>query len=181
LQQSSVARRAAAREAKVGFEVRAKDELRAKVAFGGSGHRGKVDFSKPENRFNYRLTLFAFTSFNWIYDSFYTIENGIAKKKVPFFISDYLTPVGLANWIMQDGSFQKGQGIFIATNSFTFEECKMLALILSNKYGFRTSVIKTGHLYQWRISIWKESMPLLAKIVGPYIIPEMEYKLKGYL
>jgi hypothetical protein len=40
---------------------------------------------------------------------------------------------------------KKGQGIFIATNSFTFEECKMLALILSNKYGFRTSVIKTGH------------------------------------
>jgi hypothetical protein len=39
---------------------------------------------------------------------------------------------------------KKGQGIFIATNSFTFEECKMLALILSNKYGFRTSVIKTG-------------------------------------
>jgi hypothetical protein len=168
-------------EAKVACEQQAKGELRAKTAFGGSGHREKVDLSKPENRFNYRLTLFAFTSFNWIYDSFYTIENGIAKKKVPFFISDYLTPVGLANWIMQDGSFQKGQGIFIATNSFTFEECQMLALILYNKYGFRTSVIKTGHLYQWRISIWKESMPLLAKIVGPYIIPEMEYKLKGYL
>ena len=146
-----------------------------------TGRGEKYDYSKPENRFNYRLTLFTFTSFNWIYDSFYTIENGIAKKKVPLFISDYITPVGLANWIMQDGSFQKGQGIFIATNSFTFEECKMLALILSNKYGFRTSVIKTGHFYQWRIYIWKESMPLLAKIVGPYIIPEMEYKLKGYL
>lgn len=82
---------------------------------------------------------------------------------------------------MQDGSFQKGQGIFIATNSFTFEECKMLALILTNKYGFRTSVIKAGHFNQWRISIWKESMPILAKIIGPYILPEMEYKLKGYL
>jgi len=82
---------------------------------------------------------------------------------------------------MQYGSFQKGQGIFIATNSFTFEECKMLALILSNKYGFRTSVIKSGHFNQWRISIWNESMPLLAKIVEPYIRPEMEYKLKGYL
>ena len=146
-----------------------------------TGQGEKYDYSKPENRFNYRLTLFTFTSFNWIYDSFYTIENGIAKKKVPLFISDYITPVGLANWIMQDGSFQKGQGIFIATNSFTFEECQMLALILTNKYGFRTSVIKTGQIYQWRISIWKESMPLLAKIVGPYIIPEMEYKLKGYL
>jgi len=153
--------------------------------------RDKVYLKKPpvEKRFNYRLTLFTFTSFNWIYDSFYTIENGVAKKKVPapFFINEYITPLGLAHWIMQDGSFQKGagagagQGIFIATNSFTFEECKMLALILTNKYGFRTSVIKTGHFNQWRISIWKESMPVLAKIVGPYIIPEMVYKLKGYL
>jgi hypothetical protein len=62
------------------------------------GQWGKNEFSKPANRFNYRLTLFTFTSFNWIYDSFYTIENGVAKKKkVPLFISDYLTPVGLAN------------------------------------------------------------------------------------
>jgi hypothetical protein len=82
---------------------------------------------------------------------------------------------------MQYGSIQKRQGIFIATNSFTFEECKLLALILSNKYGFRTSVVKTGQFDKWRFSIWKESMPLLARIVGPYIIPEMEYNLKGYL
>jgi hypothetical protein len=31
------------------------------------------------------------------------------------------------------------------------------------------------------LSIWKESMPLLAKLVGPYIIPEMRYKFAGYL
>jgi hypothetical protein len=80
---------------------------------------------------------------------------------------------------MQDGSYQKGQGVYIATNSFTFEECKNLALILSNKFGLRTSVIKCGKVNQWRISIWKESMPLLTTIVGPYFIPEMIYKLKG--
>ena len=41
-----------------------------------------------ENRFNYRLTLFTFTSFNWIYDSFYINVNGKTVKKVPFFIAD---------------------------------------------------------------------------------------------
>ena len=45
---------------------------------------------------------------------------------------------------MQDGSFQKGQGISIATNSFTYEECKFLANILSQKYNFKTSVVKAG-------------------------------------
>ena len=82
---------------------------------------------------------------------------------------------------MQDGSYQKGQGVFIATNSFTYEECKFLALTLTNKYNFKTSVIKSGKPNQWRLSIWKESMPRLAELVGPHFIPEMEYKLKGYL
>jgi hypothetical protein len=132
-----------------------------------------------EKSFNYRLTLFTFTSLTWIYDSFYTIEDGNPKhqKRVPFFISEYLTPVGLAHWIMQDGSYQKGQGIFIATNSFTYEDCKFLTLILSNKFNLKTSVIKTGKPDQWRISIWKNSLPRLVELVEPYFIPEMKYKI----
>ena len=141
-----------------------------------------ITSSQPEDRFNYRLTLFTFTSFNWIYDSFYT--NGIGGnviKKVPLFIPEYLTARGLAHWIQQDGSYQKGQGLSIATHSFTYEECKFLALILSQKYNFKTSVIKSGKPNQWRVSIWKESMPNLVELVKPYFIPEMVYKLKGYL
>jgi hypothetical protein len=80
---------------------------------------------------------------------------------------------------MQDGSFQKGQGICIATNSFSYEECHFLARILTNKYNLKTSVIKTGHFNQWRISIWKESLPKLIKLVEPHFIPEMIYKIKG--
>jgi LAGLIDADG DNA endonuclease family len=81
---------------------------------------------------------------------------------------------------MLDGSFQKGlhaeqASIFIATNSFTYDECQFLASILTIKYNFKTSVIKSGH--QWRISIWKESMPILREILEPYFICEMKYKL----
>ena len=78
---------------------------------------------------------------------------------------------------MQNGSYQKGQGVNIATNCFTLEECNFLATILTNNYKLKTSVIKTGFPNQWRISIWKESLPLLRKIVNPYFIPEMKYKL----
>lgn len=134
-------------------------------------------YLKIQDQFNYKLTLFTFSSFSWIYDSFYKTVNGKTVKKVPFYIADYLTPLGLAHWIMQDGSFQKGQGIFIATNSFTYEECKFLANILVEKYSLKTSVIKTGTPNQWRVSVWKKSMPTLRKIVEPYIIPEMKYKL----
>lgn len=132
---------------------------------------------KIENRFNYKVSLFTFTSFNWIYDSFYKSANGKTIKIVPNYIADYLTPLGLAHWIMQDGSYQKGQGIYLATNSFTYEECQFLANILTIKYKFKTSVIKSGHPKQWRISIWKESMPNLREILEPYFIIEMKYKL----
>jgi LAGLIDADG DNA endonuclease family protein/cytochrome b/b6/petB-like protein len=102
------------------------------------------------------------------------------KKCVPIFISDYLSPVGLSHWIMQDGSYQKGQGVNIATNNFSYEECLFLANTLTNKYKLKTSVIKTGTVDQWRISIWKKSLPLLIEIVGPHIIPEMKYKINNY-
>jgi len=82
---------------------------------------------------------------------------------------------------MQDGSRQMGQGICLATNSFTYEDCVYLSKILSVKYGLKTSVIKAGHINQWKISIWKQSMSDLVLIVKPYIIDEMKYKFKGYL
>ena len=130
-----------------------------------------------DDRFNYRLNLFSFTSFIWIYDTFYKTINGVTIKIVPYYIAEFLTPLGLAHLIMQDGSYQKGQGISLATNSFSYDECVFLASILTNKFGFKTSVTKTGVPNQWRISIWKQSMPLLRQLVKPYFIPEMEYKL----
>jgi len=131
--------------------------------------------------FNYRLTLFTFSSLSWIYDSFYEKKNGILIKKVPNWIEEYITPIGLAHWIMQDGSRQNKQGIYIATHSFTYEECIFLSEVLFRKFKLKTTVIKTGFENQWRISIWKESMPILVALVKPYIIDEMKYKFLGYI
>jgi hypothetical protein len=41
--------------------------------------------------------------------------------------------------------------------------------------------VKAGHIAQWKISIWKQSMADLVLIVKPYIIDEMKYKFIGYL
>lgn len=131
-------------------------------------------------RFNYRLSLFTFTYFVWIYDSFYYKSNGVTIKKVPCWIGEYITPVGLAHWKMQDGSRQTKQGISLATNSFSYEDCEMLCCILIKKFNLKCTVVKTGSVNQWRISVWKQSMPCLVTIVRPYIIKEMKYKFNGY-
>ena len=131
-------------------------------------------------RFNYRLCLFTFTSFVWIYDSFYHNIDGVMKKRVPSWIGEYITPLSLAHWIMQDGSRQIKQGISLATNSFTYEECNMLCNIISIKFNLKCTVVKTGTPNQWRINIWKQSMSSLVTIVKPYIIKEMKYKFISY-
>jgi len=132
-------------------------------------------------RFNYRLTLYTFSSLIWIYNSFYINIDGKNIKRIPDWIEEYITPIGLAHWIMQEGSRQNKQGISIATHSFTYEECIFLSDILNRKYKLKSTVVKTGHLNQWRISIWKESMVILVSIVKPYIIEEMKYKFIGYI
>ena len=82
---------------------------------------------------------------------------------------------------MQDGSRQARQGINIATNCFTYEQCTFLCNIFKEKYDLKCTVIKTGFTDQWKIRIWKESMGNLVAIVKPYIIDEMKYKFLGYI
>lgn len=107
--------------------------------------------------------------------------NGQYIKSVPVWIELYFSPLTIAHWFMQDGSRQAGQGVYIATNSFTYEDTTRLANLLTSKYGLKTSVIKAGYDNQWRISIWKESMPQFAALIMPYMHSSMLYKLEGYV
>lgn len=75
------------------------------------------------SRHDYRLTTFTYTSLLWIFNGFYKEVNGVTVKRIPSWVGEFITPLGLASWIMQDGSRQKKQAITLATNSFTYEEC----------------------------------------------------------
>jgi hypothetical protein len=116
----------------------------------------------------------------WVYEGFYHKVNGKLIKKIPSFLPEFLTPEGLAIWIMEDGSRQMKQGVSIATNSFTLDEVLFLADILKVKYDLKCTVVNTGTKNQWRISIWKESMDKLGNLISPYLVPDMTYKIKGY-
>jgi hypothetical protein len=45
---------------------------------------------------------------------------------------------------MQDGTRQIKQGVNLATNSFTYDDCLYLSKILQEKYNLKTSVVKAG-------------------------------------
>lgn len=141
-----------------------------------------------------RLTLFTFTNLDWIYNAFYKNKpikgatssllckgvSDVTYKKIktmPRLIEEFQTPASQAALIMQDGSRQKGQGISIATNCFTYEECVFLATLLASTYNLKTSVVSAGVQNQWKVTIWKESMPKINKLLKEHIIGNMERKI----
>lgn len=128
------------------------------------GKKGKV----------YKTVTFAtwtYTSFDWIYDIWYI--NG--EKEVPKTIGDYLTPLALAIWIM-DSSVKESGGLKF-TNYFSYSDCLLLVQVLHKNFGLNTTIQSTGVPSQYTIHIPKNSINELIKIVAPFIIPEMKYKL----
>ena len=128
------------------------------------GKKGKV----------YRTIKFStltYTSFDWIYDLWYV--NGI--KVVPQSISDYLTPLALAIWVMDSGVKSSGGLNFISC--FSYSDCLLIVQVLQKNFGLKARILSTGKPSQYNVYIPKESMIDLKNKVSAFIIPKMKYKL----
>jgi hypothetical protein len=93
------------------------------------------------------------------------------KKIVPSNIGDLLTPLSLAYWLADDGTFHKTQQhVRICTHSFTYEEVLLLASVLSAKFGLKSAVNKDQGCFLIRIS--PKSVPELQALLKD-IMPKM--------
>jgi len=126
--------------------------------------------SKGKIRKVIRFSTWTYTSFNWIHELWY--DKNI--KRLPECLSEYLTPLALAIWIMDDGA-KVGNSLKLSTNSF--KECVILVNILNENFDIKASIHSAGKKDQYLVYIFKESIDNLKNIVFPYIIPEMKYKL----
>lgn len=117
-----------------------------------------------------RFHTWTYSSFNWIHELWYL--NGI--KIVPQNIEQYLTPLALAIWIMDDGAVSS-KGLKLCTNSFSYKECHYLTTVLYKLYNLKVTIQSAGN--QYILYIRKDSILDLNKIVSPYIIPSMKYKI----
>lgn len=132
-------------------------------------------------RYIFRFRTFTYTSFNWIYNGFYT-KNGLEKRRkvLPTWVGDYITPQVLAIWIMDDGTPHKDRGLRFCTNSFTLSEVKFLGKILENKFNLTYSIHKTGVVNQYGLYLPKKNLDRLTNLVKPYMHKTMLYKLGLY-
>jgi len=124
--------------------------------------------------YGYEFNTFTFRSFNWIHRMFYNK----GRKVIPGNIYEYLTPLALAVWIMDDESISNF-GIRLATNSLKIKELKLLQEVLKTKYNLETTIqnIYIKDQYTIYIQIKKKSVNNLRNIVGPYIHFCMLHKL----
>lgn len=107
--------------------------------------------------------------FNDIYDILYINE---VKTITQEYLDKINHPIALAYWFMDDGC---NQGI-LATNSFTESEVNLLQTWLKEKWNITT--VKQKSKTYFILKITKESRLDFDKLIFPYIIPSMQYKLK---
>ena len=106
-----------------------------------------------------------FTKFRKVYN------NG--KKRVILDVINNINVLGLAIWYMDDGNINNYSCDF-NVQSFTLEEREVLQKLLQDKFNIKVT-ITNNTLY-----VLKENFPYFVSIIKPFIIKEMEYKLKPY-
>jgi hypothetical protein len=139
--------------------------------------RGYVNNNPPvylKDKFgdSYRFDTYCYSNLLWFYNIFY--KNKVKVLPELNYLIQFLTPLALAIWIMDDGTF-KSPGVRIAINNFTQKEGEILIKFLRDKYNIESSLHKNQDRHQ--LYIKKESVNLLTDLIKPYFHPTMYYKL----
>ena len=116
----------------------------------------------------YRFTtrsLPVFTDYhNWFYST--------GKKRIPIDLKiDYLS---LAVWFMDDGARSRS-ALYLNTQQFSLSEQVFLMELLLSTFGIK-SALNRDKQYT-RIRITTDSSVHMRKLIEPYVIPSLKYKL----
>lgn len=107
--------------------------------------------------------------FTNIYNELYLNNKKVLTKE---YLETIHHPIALAYWFMDDGTYN---GVF-ATHCFSLEENKLLCTWLVEKWGIDCTI--QHNLNQFQIYIKSNSRLKFEKLIFPYILSSMYYKLK---
>jgi len=121
-----------------------------------------------------RFRTYSLPCFNELHDLFYPL----GAKEVPLNIGELLTPLSLAYWVSDDGSFCKRDRVVrLCTEGFSLKEVELLVGVLTHKFNLKCTINKAGKGANIRISA--KSLPILQALLAPHVPSMMLYKLGG--
>ena len=121
-----------------------------------------------EGRIAYRFFTRQYKVLTDLHNQFYRY----GKKKIP--IDLVIDPVLLSVLYMDDGSRSRDRDVYLNTQQFSIADQKKLLYCLRS-LDIRARMNKDKQYF--RIRIMKESIATFMKIIAPYVIDSMKYKL----
>ncbi len=137
--------------------------------------KNKLSFGKPI--VSYGFATYSSASFRFYAQQFYNEK----KKVIPRFIERWLTPMALAIWYMDDGSKKSNEHrtYILHTLGYTRRELEIVVSALEKKFGV---ALRIHNQYNGlRLYVLSESAEKFSRIIEPYILPSMRYKLSEHV
>jgi hypothetical protein len=128
---------------------------------------------------SYGFTTYSHGAFRFYNQQFYTKEK---KKVMPKLIAKLLTPVSVAIWYLDDGSFKsdRHKTFIIHTHGYTKRDLQRVRQAFL-KFGVEVSLHRQNYTQKtyWRIYVLSQSAETFKKLIEPTVlrIPAMRYKL----
>lgn len=120
------------------------------------------------------FTTYSHGAFRFYGQQFYSKEG---RKRIPDIIRKLLTPRSIAIWFMDDGSWKSDhhRTYIIHADGYTKNDLERMQDVLEKKFDIETSLHRQ---YQnWRLYIKTKSAEKFKKLIEPYVIQSMKYKL----
>lgn len=133
----------------------------------------KIQIVRYKNYSKIWFNTISHAAFRFYAHQFYKNRNKIVPKQ----IDKWLTPLGLAVWFMDDGSYKSllHRDLILNTQCFSDKSLKILQEALLKNFSLKTTLRKQKEGKQ--ILFNSKEADKLRKIISPFIISSMKYKL----
>lgn len=111
-----------------------------------------------------------------IYQRYYAGESYRCGRKIlPASVRKELTPLALAVWVMDDGTYSRGS-IEISTYAFSIDEVRLLKQCLWERFQIETAPVRDRDK-GYRLYCTRAGTRSLVRVIRRHVIPSLSYKI----
>lgn len=126
---------------------------------------------------SYKFNTYSDLLFTELHSLLYKEINNKKVKRVTKELLSYLTPIGIAAWVCDDGLSRNGSTAF-CTDSFSTQCLKNIIEYFQQNYNIQLYAYK--HENYDRLSVKREDMPKFALLIKKFLHKSMHYKLGDF-